>query len=126
MSKYILIIIGLAIASVGFAQESPIPSNFNIPEPIIDLFNTFRGIRLNIDVSQVPLVQSTIESVRNVALDPQGFTSDFGDWFDRANNWFSQNLGVPLTNILQAIGNFFIWILELITRLIKLGLSYIN
>ena len=125
MSKYILIIIGLAISSVSFAQESPISSNFNIPEPIIDLFNTFRGIRLNIDISQVPLIQSTIESVKNVALDPQGFTSDFGNRFDQANNWFSQNLGVPLTNILRAIGNFFIWILELITSLIKLGLSYI-
>jgi hypothetical protein len=113
MLKVFLIIVMINFAFFTFrviatAQESI--------QPLTELYNTFS--RIKIDVSSIPFVEYTFQSIRGAAQDPGRATSNITDFFRGISDWFQKNIGVSLFDIIKAIGNFIVWVLELIVKLI--------
>lgn len=104
---------------IAMAQE-PILNLGEIPRPITELFNAFS--RIKIDVSSIPFVERAFQSIRDAVQDPGRTTTNITDFFRGISDWFQKNIGVNLFDIIKAIGNFIVWILELIVKFIKAGL----
>ena len=82
----------------------------SIPAPIANFIDKLKGI----DIGGQP-------SVSGDSLD---FSNVKSGW-DSINNWFLQNIGVSFTEIVKSVANLFIWIWEIVIKLIKVGLSYL-
>jgi hypothetical protein len=127
MSKSLIIFFSVYFATVGIINAqgfSPEINNFLnnflnvLPQPITNLFNTFSKINLNINSS---FLEKTSGSTRNFisVVGPSNILSFLSDGWKKINNWFESRLGVSLSAIFQALGNFFIYILELIVKLLR-------
>lgn len=110
--------------ALTFGRLASFPAMTAAQEPITELYNTFS--RIKIDVSSIPFVERTFQGLRGVAQDPGRTTSNITDFFRGISDWFQKNIGVGLFDIIKAIGNFIVWILELIVKFIKAGLSLVT
>lgn len=94
-----------------------------IPQPFIELFETVN--RIQIDFSRYEIVRRAADYLPRTGKDASGILNRITNGFNRIDDFISQYIGVGLRNILVAAGNAFIWILEFIIRLIRLGMSYL-
>ncbi|KKU91311.1 MAG: hypothetical protein UY23_C0002G0050 [Candidatus Jorgensenbacteria bacterium GW2011_GWA1_48_11] len=127
--KYWLAAVLILAPATGFAAVSDINLNqVQIPGPVQDLFQTFGQI--HIDVGQNQAVQSIgqgiQETVSQIGQDPQNWLSQLQNWWGRLNSWLQINIGVSFSQILTVIANLFIWVFELMIKLIKLALPSIQ
>jgi len=122
MSKSLIIFFSVYFATVGIINAqgfSPEINNFLnvLPQPITNLFNAFSKINLNINLS---FLEKTSSDARNfISVEPSNILFFLSDSWKKINNWFESRLGVSLSAIFQALGNFFIYILELIVKLLR-------
>lgn len=118
------ILILLMVPFTSLAQEESLLAQLQVPEPITELFNTFENI--DIDTSRIPILNRAFQGFGQAVQNPEGAANDLTGLFERINAWFQSNVGVSLGEITKAIGNFIVWVLELIVKLIKAGLSLIT
>jgi len=101
------------------------PVNNLIPQPFKDLFQTFG--KININISRIPVLNKIFSrastEAQNISSNPAGLISWFKNLWERINIWLENNIGVSLREIIRAVVNVFIWILEFIIKLVKQGLS---
>jgi len=120
------LIIFLAVFFFPFATGAQ-EQNFNIPEsvpkPVIELFNTVS--KIHIDFSQYEIFKKAADYVPKNGEDVSNITNQITNGFNNLDNIMRNHIGVGLKNILEATGNIFIWILEFVVKIIKLGLSYL-
>lgn len=120
MIKFIFILLGALVLILPLKTLAQLE---NVPQPITDLFNTFQKIDLNV---KLPFLEKAFqEGIPKSTGGGGGVVSDLTNLFDRVSSWFRDKLGVSLIDIVKAIGNFIIWVLEFIVKLIKAGLSFI-
>ncbi|MGC9046533.1 MAG: hypothetical protein ACP5IC_00185 [Minisyncoccia bacterium] len=134
MKRIIFIfIIFLLFNNIVFAQN--INSNINllnnqqliVPEPLKDLWNTFSKIKFDSigqNIVSNPLVQKAASQVKQVA--GSGINTNPSGLWNNANNWFVSKIGVSLFDIIKSIINVFIWFLNLISQMLKIGLDMLS
>lgn len=120
---WLMAILILATPLPVSAQEDYL-GQFQVPQPISELFDTFG--RIKIDFPGIPIINKAIQSFSHAAQNPERVTSDLTGIFEKINIWFQNNVGVSLKEITSSLGNFIVWVLELIVRLIKAGLSVVT
>lgn len=99
------------------AQEQNSKGFFNnLPAPLTSLINTFKKIQPNQNLIERTFSPQNIEN---------NWFEKLKEWIRRIDEWFQKNIGVGFLEILKNILNFFVWILELIIKLIKLAISAI-
>lgn len=134
MVKITAAVIGMIMVGTGFvfAQTPPnlfaeiLPSegtkindiNFQsiIPQPIKD-FAT-KAQKTQIDLNQFPKLKSAIESVKGAVGNPAEILRDPGSWWQRANDWLRSKVGLDLRQIVKAIGNLFLYILDIAKEIV--------
>jgi hypothetical protein len=82
----------------------------SLPDPISNFIDKLKGI--------------DIKGSAGADGGSMDLSSAKGAW-DSINNWFLENIGVSLNEIIKAIANLIIWVWELIIKLIKTGISYL-
>lgn len=100
-----ILITVLTTLRVCSAQREGIQSF--VPQPLIELFDAFSKIK--IDFSKVA----------------SGFRHLTGG-LENFSNWLQTHIGLNILFIIKKIGELFVWILEGIANLIKIGLSFIK
>lgn len=112
-----------AVSGICLAQNENQGLNF-IPKPLIELFNIFSNWK--IDFSKVPLINKIPEYIPRSR---EGIGQSF-QWLTRGldnfNNWMVSNIGLNVILVIKKVGEFFIWALEAIAKLLKIGLSLIK
>lgn len=130
MSKNIFKIIILAVilmtsATTALAQDQNSGWSFqNLPPPITDLLETFKKIQPNADFIK-PLSQKVFQTVNDFSGNPIGWLEKLKNLAAKIDNWFKNAVGVSFFEIIKTFVNFFVWILELIIKLLKLAVSAI-
>lgn len=90
----------------------------SIPQPIGDFIDSLRNI--NIDNSWGNLSDISLdESVVSEKISEFNIT----DIWNQANDWMQATIGISISQIVRAIGNFIIWALELVVKLLRGGLD---
>lgn len=111
-------------------QEAPDRSvlTITVPQPVSDFIDNLSKINLG----NIPLVND-ISRIANKAHFGGGtdiarsinLGSDLAGIWNSLNAWFGQHVGISLGSIVSAIGDAILWILDLMSRLIRAGLSYL-
>lgn len=113
-----------------YAQTQP-PKDLKliVPTPIWDLVNEINNIKINFkfpelkffeDLSQIKNISLTNEEVPDFI---RGIINNIGYTFDLINNWFEEKIGLNFFRIIKIIGSLFIWVLQKLIQLIRLGLE---
>ena len=120
MKKALLIflIVFINIPFFSFAQGIRIE---NIPEPVTDLVDTFGGIK--IDVGDQTFLERIFTGAKDFISSPRTIFSDIEDLWNKINDWFESKICVSFRELIIALGNFFIWALELIIKLLRTVVS---
>lgn len=110
-----------AVSGICLAQNENQRLDF-IPKPLIELFNIFSN--WEIDFSKVPLINKIPEYLPRSG---EGIGQSF-QWLTRGlnnfNEWSKAHIGLNIVLIIKKVGEFFVWALEGIVSLLKIGLSY--
>jgi len=118
-----IIILSLPIKVLGeeTSSSSFFPPIKNLPEPVIDLFQSFSKIKLNINnKNNIPVLQNNTQE-----FSPEKIRGEIKSFWQKVNIWIQEKLGINLKEIVKFIGNLFILIFEFIIKLIKTGISYL-
>lgn len=121
MTKLIFILLSVFVLILPLKTLAQLE---NIPQ-LIDLFNTFQTFQ-KINEVKPPFLEKAFQDVQSAPDSAGGVISDLTSLFNRINSWFQDKLGVGLIDIIKAIGNFIVGVLEFIVKLIKAGLSLIQ
>jgi len=105
------------------AQTPPdiLGSTITIPEPISDFVKNLG----NIDLGNVPLINDISKIADSANSGDSLNLSDVGGLWNSLNDWFSRHIGTSFSDIVRTIGNAMLWVLDLMGRLLKAGLSYL-
>lgn len=126
-----MILTGLVLSAALAAQLTDvrnIPSAEKvftvIPQPLYELFDAARNINLNLGDNAA--TRRILEFLPRSGEDIGRDLGTAGEFLDRANSWFEENVGFRITQLFRLVGNVFIWVLEGIAELIRIGISYIG
>lgn len=82
-------------------------------------------IALKASASSLPqVINDLLNDVKSTNIG-SGDTSNLKDVIDQTTRILSK-IAEPVRVIIKALGNFFVWILELLIKLIQWALSYLN
>lgn len=124
--KIIILTVILMSATPALAQDKNSNWSFqNLPSPITDLINTFKKIQPSQDFFQQAVPQKIIQSVNDFSGNPMIWLEKLKEWTNGIDVWFKNAIGVGFFEIIKTFVNFFVWILELIIKLLKLAVSAI-
>lgn len=115
-------ILVFAVSGICLAQNENQSLNF-IPKPLIELFNIFSNWK--IDFSRIPVINRIPEYLPRSGEDIGRSFQWLGGGLDNFNNWLTSHIGLNILLVIKKVGEFFIWTLEFLVRLIKIGLSFI-
>lgn len=116
-------ILVFAVSGICLAQNENQSLNF-IPKPLIELFNIFSNWK--IDFSKVPLINKIPEYIPRSEEDISRSLQWFTGGFDNFNNWLTSHIGLNILLVIRKVGEFFVWALEGIAKLLRIGLSYMS
>lgn len=95
-------------------------TDISVPQPIGDFVESLKGINIDNINEKISDNISFGDSVVAQKLSDAGGIQEI---WDTANEWMRETIGISLGQIIGAIGNFIMWILELTIGLLKGGLS---
>jgi len=113
----------LTAQPVRAAQELPFTTE-SIPQPIREVYDTFSKVK--IDPTKFSFINRSIENIQKTNLSIPDLVRSGVNFWDRANDWFEDKFGVSLRKIIVVLGNFIVWILELLARIIRFLTSLIR
>ncbi|KKU15462.1 hypothetical protein A3A20_02115 [Candidatus Wolfebacteria bacterium RIFCSPLOWO2_01_FULL_45_19] len=109
----------LVSSSVAFAQED---GSINLPQEEVqeaDIFNFVPQLLVKLFADKIEqYAPNNGENMSQTLLLLKRAS-------ERVNEFMEQRIGVGLNATLTYIGNTFVWILEFIIRLVRLGMSYL-
>lgn len=119
--KKIFPIIVLACVAVS---AHPFPAaaesiEISIPQPIGDFIDSLGNIDIDNTGKNISDNISLDGSVISEKLSGLGIS----DIWNMANEWMEATIGISISQIVRAIGNFIIWALELMMKLLRGGLD---
>lgn len=94
----------------------------NLPGPVNELIQVF----INLGRGFENFVQRTVGPIPVSNADFVALVKNLSNLFQTLNTWFTVNLGTSLVQLLKAIGNFLVWLLEGLAYLIRLGLQFVQ
>lgn len=112
-----------AVSGICLAQNGNQGLDF-IPKPLIELFNIFSNWK--IDFSKVPLINKIPEYIPRSGEDIGYSFRQLTGGLDKFNEWSKTHIGLNIVLIIKKIGEIFVWALEGIAKLLKIGLSYLS
>lgn len=121
----------MLMAQSAHAQVGTAPASSSIvqiiPAPLVELWNVFERISaLGARIGENVFTREIVKIIpRSGAEIGQRARNALG-WFERVNAWFENVVGVRLTKLFQLVGNILVWMLEALTRLLRIGLTYIE
>jgi hypothetical protein len=126
--------LGVTLGDTVFAHQLQLPASPNLetldqpisrllPQPIQDIFGM--GGKISESLRNIPFFTDLTDRIKEGDYRPN-VLSDFQEFWDKVNAWFEQTLGVSPREVIRVIGNFIIWILDFVIRLIKQGLGYVT
>jgi hypothetical protein len=118
-----LLILIFAVSGSCLAQNENQTQNF-IPQPLIDLFNIFSNWK--IDFSRIPLINKIPEYLPRSGEDVGRSFQRLSGGLSNFNNWLTSHIGLNVILVIKKVGEFFVWALEFLVKLIKIGLSYLR
>lgn len=89
-----------------------------MPEPIQKILEILEKIWQGI--SSAAFFQNAYNWAKNSIDDPGAVLATLGGWLTGLNDWLTNNAGVSLKEIMQALANLFIWLFKLILKIIQL------
>ena len=96
----------------------------NLPEPVTGLWDTFNKIKF--DIGDGSFVTRIVRGATDSALDSIGLISDLKIWWGNVNGWLESNIGVSLSDAIKAVLNFFVFLIEIFAKVLKLAVSQLN
>lgn len=123
MLKILLIVLMLAPAVPYVSAQATVDLN-NLPEPVTDLWDTFNKIKF--DIGENSFITRITRDATGIVLDPIGFVSKLKTWWGNINNWLESHIGVSLSEILRAVLNFLVFLIDIFARVLKLAVSQLN
>lgn len=113
----VLSIPGTAVfAQNGDLTDSVVP----LLTPIADFTQKLGSIDVD---SNGDMLLNNVSQVGGEFLENQIQKSWILDIWNRVNNWMMQNIGISFSEVIKTISDFVIWMLELIIKLIRAGVS---
>jgi hypothetical protein len=97
---------------------------FAVPQPLIDLFNIFSNWK--IDFSKIPIINKIPGYLPNSGEDIGRSFQWLAGGLNNFNNWLTNHIGLNILLIIKKAGEFFVWALEALVNLLRLGLSYMS
>lgn len=116
-------ILVFAFSGICLAQNESQNLNF-IPQPLIDLFNIFSNWK--IDFSRVPLINRIPGYLPRSGEDVGQSFQWLSGGLSNFNNWLTSHIGLNVFLVIKKVGEFFVWTLEFLVKLLKIGLSYLS
>ena len=89
-----------------------------VPTPIWDLVNEINNIKINFKFPELKFFEN-LSQIKNISLTDNKISYTF----DLINNWFEEKIGLNFFRIIKIIGGLFIWVLQKLIQLIRLGLE---
>lgn len=127
-AKFMTFVIAATVAVVPYfaaaQQQPPDTSTFSItvPDPVSNFVQNLG----NIDLGNIPIVQDISRIANSNAGNASSMDlSNVGGLWNSLNTWFGEHVGISFSSIVQTIGNAMLWVLDLMGRLLKAGLSYL-
>ena len=107
-------------------------SKIKLPTEIQDLFKTAGKVQESVKNTQV--VQQITDQVKECVTNggtancvdiknPSDAIESVRGIFSKINNWFQNTIGVSFSEIIRAIGNFFVWTLKWVVEFLQTMLS---
>lgn len=125
MKKHLLLITLLIILIMASAKTSLAEiKGFAVPQPLIDLFNIFSNWK--IDFSKIPIINKIPGYLPNSGEDIGRSFQWLAGGLNNFNNWLTNHIGLNILLIIKKAGEFFVWALEALVNLLRLGLSYMS
>ncbi len=122
MTKIFLFSLVCAFVLFPVGKTSAETTSISVPKPIGDFVESLKEINIdNVDKN----ISDNISFDGTVVTEKLSNMGVQGVW-DAANGWMEETLGISLGQIIKAIGNLIMWVLELMIGLIKGGLSEIG
>lgn len=105
------------------AKELPFTTPI-LPKPLEDVYETFNKIEINPE--KFSFINKSIEGIRGTNFSIFNLVGEAEKIWNNTNNWFENKIGVSLRKILVVLGNLSIWILELVTKIMRFVVGLIN
>lgn len=88
-----------------------------MPEAIKNIIEILEKIWQGINSAGFP--QTVWEWLKSSFGEPSLVLETVQRWFNSLNDWLTNNAGVSLKEVLEAIANLFIWLFKLILKIIQ-------
>ena len=125
MKFFLVVFLLIMLLTVNGVKAKELPFTTQIlPKPLEDVYETFSKIEINPE--RFSFMNRSIENIRRTNLSVFNSIGEVEKLWNNTNGWFEDKIGVSLRKILIVIGNLFIWILELITKIMKFIIGLIS
>ncbi|MEK7630165.1 MAG: hypothetical protein AAB432_02155 [Patescibacteria group bacterium] len=119
----LFIFISRPVSAQNLNAPDYLKQGLQLPESITQIFDLGKKISINLQGSG--FIRDIVEKVQgNGNSSPSNIFSGVLSIWDRSNDWLQSNIGISLREIITAIGNLFIWILNFVIGLIQSALGY--
>lgn len=112
------LIVSLLFAGIPFIADAE-SIEISVPQPIGDFIQSLGDINIDNVDNRLSNNFSLDKSVIAQKLSGLGIQ----DIWDGANDWMQNTIGISVSQIVRVIGNFIVWSLDLMIKLIKGGLD---
>ncbi len=91
----------------------------NLAEPFVNIFKTFEKIK--IENLEIPFISKNLKNLSEYTSNQKIESQNILEIPKKMNYWFKEKTGVSLLEIIKTISSLFIWLLEMIARMLKNG-----